>query len=127
MTWLVLSWFLACGLVPAQNETVITMGRRNADITEAWAVSTEIGLKAEAFGFLRAWTSIETYELYATGLSFAPYRANYKIGASAFWGPIELRITHECDHPVITDEPRAAQYFGGETEIALLISGTTIF
>ena len=54
------------------------------------------------WGALRAYTGIKTYDTTETGLSWYPFRSDYRIGASLTLGALVVGIEHECDHPVVS-------------------------
>jgi hypothetical protein len=127
MHWLLLSWFLSFGYVPQLDNYIALAPEFLASSTlDSGALSAEIGVKGDAFGFLRAWGSVDTYE-YTGSESFLPFRADFTVGASAYWGPLELKVEHECDHAVIYREDQFPQYWAQETKISLTITGKTAF
>jgi hypothetical protein len=127
VTWLVLAWFLTVGAIPEQYG-YIDFGDDFLDLAAVETTyTTELGLHAEAFGCLRAWGSAEVYEYYAEGLAFQPFRSDFTIGASVFWGPLELAIEHECDHPVVYKPGLYPQILEVQTAITLTLRGEVRF
>jgi hypothetical protein len=127
MSWLVLGWFLTFGLVPDQAEAL--GASYQALLPDQVATVAEIGLNATAWGLVNVYGSIENYQYKGPGLSFCPFRADYKIGASISAHGLTIGIDHECDHPVIWSwEEGEMNTFGyGETRIYIKIQGTASF
>jgi hypothetical protein len=127
-SWLVLSWALTVGYVPAQYE--ILTSPLNTDTVENLrsgliATSAELGVNAEILKHFRLSASCETYQYLMPELfGFAPYRADYVFGAAIFADNIELGLRHECDHGV-NSGPIEGHYASLETQFYLKISGTT--
>jgi hypothetical protein len=127
MTWLILSWFLTVGVLPEQygyidfGDDLLSLAATETTYT------TELGLRAEAFDCLRAWGSANVYEYHREGLAFQPFRADFTIGAAVYWGPLELSIEHECDHPVVFERGNYPQVMVVETAVKLALTGEIRF
>jgi hypothetical protein len=127
MSWLIVAWYLTLGIVPKQSETIY----EQADVAVVKLLETayvaELGVNAEAFKCLRLYGSAEIYEYHGSGLSFLPYRGDFKIGAALFFGPIEIGIDHECDHGIVFTNQWLDKYGSSETRITVTIKGKTEF
>jgi hypothetical protein len=126
MPWLILSWFISLGVTPQQDNFIATADRLASSKLGSVAMTTDVEIKAEAFRFIRIWGSTNVYE-YLGRVSLLPFRADFVMGASVFWGPLELKIEHECDHAIIYTLHQYPQYWAQKTKISLIFLGKTAF
>jgi hypothetical protein len=114
-----IGWFLSFGLVPEQR---VVIEQTKSEITTTATVA-ELGISAEWWR-VNAWTSIENYQYYGGDLSFKPYLAKYKIGASfRVMDGVEIIATHECDHEVLYTGKSLGWYGSNETQFIVKLSG----
>lgn len=127
LRWLVLSWTLSLGYLPAQIETYDHPGLGDSyTVDRSGAFVQDLGLEALAFEHLRAWTNIRTYEEQAAPLAYAPFRADYSIGLEVLAGPVVLGIRHECAHPVVSRTSFAETgRISTETEVFVRFQGSS--
>ena len=119
MQWLILSLALSCGYMPQNTQMVNLRIYEQPCFTQTVDIS---GLVAE---HLNVYGSVRTYDIYKSGLSFSPFRADYTIGAELLWQGFTLGIHHECDHAVLYKTGTQARGFeGNETEIYLSFRGS---
>jgi hypothetical protein len=119
MSWLVLSWFLAFGYLPASTELVNKTAAHNSG-----AFYQDIGLAAVAFDRVKLHTDIRTYDTTDSGAMWFPYRADYTIGMEILAGPVTIGVQHECVHPVIFDLRNQELGFSSSvTEVYVRIDG----
>ena len=120
MKWLVISWFLSFGWVPEQVDAVNyqSINRHNTTVAE-------IGISGEMADRLTISASVETFQTLPKGSAyFAPYLANYRIGASLrIIDGITLNADHICTHPVMSGKDLYLKT-GGMTRVYLKIQGT---
>lgn len=114
MQWFLLSLVLSCGYMPQNMQMVNLRLYEQPCFTQTIEVS---GLVAE---HLNVYGSVRTYDIYRSGLSFSPFRADYAIGVEMLWQGFSLGIRHECDHAVLYQTGSQTRGFeGNETEIYL--------
>jgi hypothetical protein len=117
--WLVISWFLSFGWVPEQVDGIgpLSLTRNNTTFAE-------IGISGEMADRLTISASVETFQaLPKESAYFAPYLANYRIGASLrIIDGITLNADHLCTHPVLSSQPSYLKS-GGMTRVYLKIEG----
>lgn len=120
MKWLVISWFLSFGWVPEQVDVVNYQSIERHNTTVA-----EIGISGEMADRLTISASVETFQALPKGsVYFAPYLANYRIGASLrIIDGITLNADHICTHPVLSSDKTYTKS-GGMTRVYLKIHGT---
>jgi len=125
MSWLILSWALTIGYKPVYAQRIADQS--NAFLIYNNSLESTLSLQADMFNHFKVYTSIETYELYYSDLSFLPYRADYRIGIALYAKNIELGIYHECDHPVLYSADQVLGYGMNDTEVYIRIHGETRF
>ena len=120
MKWLVISWFLSFGWVPEQVDAVNyqSINRHNTTVAE-------IGISGEMANRLTISASVETFQSFPKGSAyFAPYLANYRIGASLrIVDGLTINADHICAHPVMSGKDLYLKT-GGMTRVYLKIQGT---
>lgn len=126
MNWLLISCFLTFGYMP---ENVVTIDdvygpfHLTAVADNPCSFEQTIGISATAFSAVTLWTEIETFDMISAE-GFKPFRSDYRIGLKAFKGPVEVGITHECDHPVIFSmDGQILGYGANKTELYVKFSG----
>lgn len=117
MQWLLLSLALSCGYMPQNTQMVNQRFYEQPGFTQTIEMSGLVAEHINVFG------SVRTYDIYKSGLSFAPFRADYTIGAELLWHGFSLGIRHECDHPVIYTSNQLLGYASSETEIYVSFRG----
>jgi hypothetical protein len=122
---ILVSWFLSFGYVPQLTESV----EQTTTTLETQYIPTvaEIGLRAD-YHLLSVYGSVETYQYYFDTLSFAPFRADYKIGAELRIAEgITAVIEHECDHAVVSSRSgKSSNTYGSmNTKMVLRLSGSS--
>jgi len=101
---LVFSYLLAASWLPQENIIIAPTPPYGYVISAPGdASAVTLGLRVTAFRHVFVGGSVRTYETYDTALLFSPYRADYVAYAGVKFGPISLRIFHECDHPVVSE------------------------
>ena len=99
--WLAISWALAFGVVP-QQDNVVNKSEQSIGV-EQHATYSAVKFKATAWDTLSLYTSIENYQYAATAVSYKPYRVDYTAGASIRVNKnINIVIEHTCVHPVLS-------------------------
>jgi len=128
MQWLVITWFLAFGYVPVQNE--IVHGIWDVLDEERVATVAQIGIEAEAFKRIRVFGDVENFQYLPTekgDVGFRPFRIDYTFGAEVKLATfISVVAMHNCDH-VIKMEYATDGYESSETKVIVKISGKTNF
>lgn len=122
MNWLVLSCFLTLGFLPCQR---LELG--NNYLSKDGCLEQTVGLQVVAWKHARLWTEIETYDFKNDeGISFSPFRSDYRIGFELFDDNFTIGMKHECDHPVLCDTDKdGSKYYMGQTEAYLRFSFST--
>lgn len=120
MEWLVISWFLSFGWVPIQADNVGQSSAMRENATFA-----EIGVSGEMADRVTIFGSVETYQTYLPSkYSFAPYLANYRIGATfRIIDGVSITADHLCIHPVLSIGEDSYMKSGGKTRVYLKIEG----
>lgn len=128
MSWLVITWFLAFGWVPVQNEAVGPVSLKI--ISGEIVTSAQIGVSFKAIDKLSVFGDVETFmgtvDAFSGGGVFVPYRADYTFGVSfEFNEHVSVIATHECDHMI--DRRPEDGYESSETKIIAKITGKSRF
>lgn len=122
---ILVSWFLSFGYVPEVTEIV---GDSITSIAPEYVPTVaEVGLRAD-YHRLSVYGSVETYQYYFNTLSFAPFRADYKIGAEfRMLDGVTAVVEHECDHAVVSSKTgHSSNTYGSmETRMMVRISGSS--
>jgi hypothetical protein len=128
MSWLIVTWFLAFGYIPVQNEAVGPVSLKI--ISGEIVTSAQIGVSFKALDRLSVFCDVETFMGtvggYDGGGLFVPYRSDYTFGLSfEFSDHVSIIATHECDHMI--DMRPEDGYESSETKIIAKISGKSRF
>ena len=125
LSWLIVSWGLTVGYKPLYDQGISEQS--NAFLVYNNPIETTLSLQADVVSHLKVYTSIESYELINTPISYFPYRSDYKIGLALYTKQIEIGVYHECDHPVLYSADQIVGYGSNDTEVYIKILGETRF
>jgi hypothetical protein len=128
MQWLVLSWALTCGFVPANQQNVYeavympalqayqqtTLGQ----INNTGSLTTEVALSAEGWGHVRLSGSIETLQH-----EFSVYKANYIMGVAYFTKHLEFGMNYMTSSAFPAVTPGVPWLEDSETRFYFRLSG----
>jgi hypothetical protein len=127
-SFLVLSFALTFGWIPSASDAVeVNYDNRLYEYNNS--LYQDIELNGELFKTVDIYTSIRIADYYVSGATFAPFRADFTIGARVKhdFGNMELwaGIEHQCRHKVISPSVSdAGSSTGSYTEITAGIRGT---
>ena len=94
--FVLISWMLSIGYMPFSDVTLNdeTSGYKNAFIQEFY-------INFNIVDAVNIYTEIDVRELKSSSVYFAPHRADFIIGAEAYYKILKVGISHECNHDVI--------------------------
>lgn len=130
MQWMILSWALTCGWLPASSDAIVYPGYNLFQIYHIDSISTKFEINADAWNHVRLWGSMETRESFTGGFisgAFAPYEGYFIAGAAIHVPGFEIGISHECDHGIDFTFSATPWISSGNTEVYVKISGRTSF
>lgn len=123
MKWLIVAWALECAWIPQDLLVIHGLGQGSA--YHLGALSQTLELEATAFDTLHVWTSLETYDYAVSAVAYAPFQANYYIGADVKLGPVTVGYEHLCRHPVWSYGQETYTLSGGYDKVYIRIEGET--
>jgi hypothetical protein len=115
-----ITWSLSLGYMPSENQAIHTSYLVVEDVFEQ-QISLDV-----AVGWFSVYTDIDIRDVKSTvnSYTFAPYRADFTIGAEIKKGPVTIGYMHECIHAIVSP---IDNYEGSVDKFYVKIQGTTRF
>jgi hypothetical protein len=118
MQWLTLAWALTFGFMPSQNDSFFTPEGRRVGIEHENAIVVDLELDATFMEHVHFFGGVKTYAVQSPeSMLLSPYRADYTFGVFGRIGPLDIGVSHECDHGV--ESGPVAETWYGNTETTL--------
>jgi hypothetical protein len=95
---IVMAWMLFLGFVP--NSSLAT---NNRSIEASNYLTQTLGVGFYLADLLYIYSSVEIRETKSNEIYFDPFRGDYLIGGSIYFGNLSLGISHECNHDIVTN------------------------
>jgi hypothetical protein len=126
MQWLTLAWALTFGFMPSQNDSFFGEGRR-IGLEHKDVIAVNLELDATYMEHLHFFGGVKTYAVQSPeSMLLAPYRADYTAGIFIRVGPLDLGVSHECDHGVEAGTFVEPWYGNSETTLFVRLSSKRI-
>lgn len=120
MNWLVMFFALQGGMITQETSLASRDGLQLLQWrTAPNTMEATFDIRAVAFDHIAVGGFIRSYQAPESLTSFNPFRIDYGVSASLFWGPLSVGVVHECNHQVRRIDERSildTSLSGGRTE-----------
>jgi hypothetical protein len=95
---IVMTWLLSLGFVP--NSLLETS---SGSIKASNCLVQTLGVDFYLAEFMHIYSTVEIQETKSQSIYFDPFRSDFLIGGSLYFGNFSIGISHECNHDIVTN------------------------
>jgi hypothetical protein len=96
--FIVMAWLLSLGVTP--NSSLETSG---GSINASNCLVQTLGMGFYLADRIHIYSTVEIRETKSDSVYFDPFRSDFLIGGSVYFGNLSIGIVHECNHDIVTN------------------------